>query len=253
MSDGAVNSVNPEAAVDLRDPKSWPKINVIAALTATEPSVQHGIIKPMITAVGLMSARLMTYNDDWADETYASDPLRAQRMRREIAAFARQVTGYFAENITCFTLAKDLAMEDVEGARRDLLHGVTVACKHAPELLKESAIAGAVAQGFEDYTGMTPAGRQDQRQLIDVITTQLVEDKFGDVPAHMEGLAHQINQWGRKAADDDHAEDVSPSPGSRADALSRIMLNRIGLTEQQVSGILENGEYGVTRPGALVA
>lgn len=247
MSDVALDTNTPSSAVDLTNPASWPVISPVAVITATDPAAQRGIIKPMLTAVGLMSANLMTYNDDMADELFASDPLRAARMRREIAAFAREVTSYFANNISCFTLAQTFAPDEIAAAQHSLLHGVTVACKHAPDLLQDSAVAGAVAQGFENYHGMSPAARHDQRVLVDTLITQLTQDTFGDVPTHMQTLAHQVNKWGREAlaADKVDVEDISPSPGSRAQALARIILTRAGQSDESAEGILTHGSYAV--------
>lgn len=245
MSDVALGTNTPDAAIDLTKPASWPVISPVAVITATDEAAQRSIIKPMLTAVGLMSANLLTYSDDKADALYASDPLAAARIRREMATFAREVTSYFAANISCFTIGQAFAPEEVATAQHSLLHGVTVACKHAPDLLQDSNVAGAVAQGFENYHGMSPAARHDQRVLVDMLITQLTQDKFGDVPAHMETLAHQVNKWGREAlaADKTDVEDISPSPGSRAQALARIILNRAGRSDEHAEGILTHGSY----------
>lgn len=210
------------------DSTAWPTADLMAVITAPDPDAQRTLISPIIHTMGLLSAHLITIADNHEKFVRLTDPERADADLQQLVRFASRATSYFAQNISCLTVAETFAPDEAKDACGLLTHGAIVACKHVPQLLWQSTISNAVAKGFDDYENLPRGARDDQDAMMDKLIGHLVTVAPDETPAHLGTLADAMVSWSRKQplpTDDD----PRPPATARAEAAARLIYNRLGV------------------------
>lgn len=209
-----------------------PTVDLMAVMTAPDPDAQRKLISPIVHTLGLLSAKLITIADSHEGYLRLTDPARADVERERLVRFAVRATEYFADNITCLTVAEAFAPEEAQQACGVLTHGAIVACKRAPQLLWHSQVSNAVAKGFDDFEKLPAGARHDQDAMMDNLITHLVVAAPTETPAHLSTLADAMVSWSRKqplpADGDPH-----PPATARAEAAARLIYNRLGMNAER--------------------